>query len=127
MAADPFDALRLALMEDVLPVGIAVVDRVRRGGPRQVVEAFTASSDPLAQLRQEGDAAARAVRESLDQMQPGLGNPVVKVQVRDVPPDPVADPASAPSADPALERQALQEALARMSERLELLERRLGS
>jgi hypothetical protein len=127
MAADPFDALRLALMEDVLPVGIAVVDRVRRGGPRQVVEAFTASSDPLAQLRQEGDAAARAVRESLDQMQPGLGNPVVKVQVRDVPPDPVADPASAPSADPALERQALQEALARMSERLELLERRLGA
>ncbi len=87
MAADPFDALRLSLMEDLLPVGIAVVDRARRGGPRQVVEAFTATDDPLAQLRQEGDAAAKKVRESLDQVQPGLGNPVVKVEVRDVPSD----------------------------------------
>ncbi|MCT0248637.1 hypothetical protein [Synechococcus sp. CS-205] len=120
MAADPFDALRLTLMEDLLPVGIAVVDRARRGGPRQVVEAFTASGDPLSQLRQEGDAAARAVRESLDQVQPGLGNPVVRVEVRDIPPDPPADPAGPE------ELQALQEALARMSERLEQLERRLG-
>ena len=47
MAADPFDALRLSLMEDLLPVGIAVVDRARRGGPRQVVEAFTALFERL--------------------------------------------------------------------------------
>ena len=129
MAADPFDALRLTLMEEILPVGIAMVDRARRGGPRQVVEAFTATEDPLAQLRQEGDAAARAVRESLDQVQPGLGNPVVKVEVRDVPSDFSTDlsgpsPAAASGVD---ERLALQEALARISGRLEDLERRLGA
>lgn len=130
MAADPFDALRLTLMEEILPVGIAMVDRARRGGPRQVVEAFTATDDPLAQLRQEGDAAARAVRESLDQVQPGLGNPVVKVEVRDVPSDFSTDlsgPPPAAAASEADERLALQEALARMSGRLEDLERRLGA
>ncbi|EAQ75769.1 MULTISPECIES: hypothetical protein [unclassified Synechococcus] len=129
MAADPFDALRLSLMEDLLPVGIAVVDRARRGGPRQVVEAFTATDDPLAQLRQEGDAAAKKVRESLDQVQPGLGNPVVKVEVRDVPSGSASDLSGPPPVSPTgpEERRALQEALARVSGRLEELERRLGA
>jgi hypothetical protein len=131
MAADPLDALRLTLMQEVLPVGMAVVERARRGGPREVVEAFTASADPLATLRQEGDGAARAVRESLDQLQPGLGNPVVKVEVRDVPasdgtPGP-ADSGEAPRPDPQSERQALQQALGRISDRLALLEQRLGA
>ena len=48
MAADPFDALRLTLMQDVLPVGLAVADRVRKGGPKEVLAAFDGSSaDPL--------------------------------------------------------------------------------
>ena len=131
--ADPLDTLRLALMQEVLPVGMAVVERARKGGPREVVEAFTASPDPLAQLKQEGDPAARAVRQSLDQIQPGLGNPVMKVEVRDVaqpppwPPQP-GDPAAtgfAEAADPQREREALQATLARISERLALLEHRL--
>ena len=50
MAADPFDALRLTLMQEVLPVGMAVVERARRGGPRDVIEAFTDFSDPLGTL-----------------------------------------------------------------------------
>ncbi len=140
MAADPLDALRLTLMQEVLPVGMAVVERARRGGPRQVVEAFTGTVDPLGQLRQEGDAAARAVRDSLDQLQPGLGNPVVKVEVRDVPASEATShpPASDPEGmaamagvrvnihgDPLSERQALLVALGRISERLTLLERRL--
>lgn len=131
--ADPLDTLRLALMQEVLPVGMAVVERARKGGPREVVEAFTASPDPLAQLKQEGDPAARAVRQSLDQIQPGLGNPVMKVEVRDVAPPPpwspqAGDPAAtgfAEAADPQREREALQTTLARISERLALLEHRL--
>ena len=52
MAADPLDALRLTLMQDVLPVGVAMVDRARRGGPREVLAAFDGSSaDSLGQLR----------------------------------------------------------------------------
>ena len=55
MASDPLDALRLALMQEVLPVGLAVVERARRGGPRDVIDAFSAQADPLEQLRQEGE------------------------------------------------------------------------
>ena len=51
---NPLDQLRLSLMHEVLPVGLAVVERARQGGPSKVVEAFTTgSADPLADLRQE--------------------------------------------------------------------------
>ena len=61
MAADsfnenPLDQLRLSLMQDVLPVGLAVLERARAGGPGRVVEAFTTGSeDPLSDLREEGE------------------------------------------------------------------------
>ncbi|MFM7652193.1 MAG: hypothetical protein ACKO5M_04590 [Vulcanococcus sp.] len=127
MATDPLEALRLALMQDVLPVGMAVVERARRGGPREVVEAFTEASDPLGRLRQEGEPAARELRENLDRLQPGLGNPVMKVQVREmeVQPQPSEAGAGPVVADPLVERRALQEALLRISDRLDLLEQRL--
>ena len=87
MAADsisenPLDQLRLSLMQDVLPVGLAVLERARQGGPGKVVEVFTAGSeDPIAELRQEGEPVARDVREQLDAVSPGLGNPVMPVSV----------------------------------------------
>jgi len=120
MAADPLDSLRLTLMQDVLPVGLAVAERARRGGPRDVIEAFSRSGDPLAQLKDEGETAARQVRDSLDRLQPGLGNPVMKVDVRDV-------PTEAPFAETSAlnDRQELQQALARISGRLTQLEQRL--
>ena len=126
MAADPFDALRLTLMQEVLPVGMAVVERARRGGPRDVIEAFTDSGDPLGTLKQEGDGAARSLRDSLDRLQPGLGNPVVKVSVEemadaDQEPGAVAKPA-APTAD---DRLQLQQTLARVSSDLDELHQRL--
>ena len=125
MAADPFDALRLTLMQDVLPVGLAVAERVRKGGPKEVLAAFDGrSADPLGSLREEGEPAARGVRENLDRLQPGLGNPVLKVEVRDVPADPAAVStrwAEGPAEDP----QELQAALRRIGERLDQLERLL--
>ncbi|MEB3165340.1 MAG: hypothetical protein VKO65_01585 [Cyanobacteriota bacterium] len=138
MATDPLDALRLALMQDVLPVGLAVADRVRRGGPREVLAAFDGTSpDPLGRLRDEGEPTARRVRDGLDRLQPGLGNPVMKVEVRDVPSTPVdvvttdARPDS-PAADSGAaadavrgERQELLTALARIHARLDALERLL--
>jgi hypothetical protein len=136
MAADPLDTLRLTLMQDVLPVGLAVVERARKGGPREVLAAF--GGDPTAsldRLRHEGEPAASQVRETLDRFQPGLGNPVVKVEVREgQPPAPAAPSADlegasspgavhSPGADDAKE---LQSALAIISARLDELERRLG-
>ncbi|MEX1316049.1 MAG: hypothetical protein AB1Z22_02845 [Synechococcaceae cyanobacterium] len=122
MAADPFDALRLTLMQDVLPVGMAVVDRARKGGPRQVMAAFDGSSaDPLGQLRQEGEPAASRVRAQLDQVSPGLGNPVMQVEVRDVGEQPpVADAVPDPGDPEELERR-----LAAIAARLQQLEQAL--
>lgn len=118
MAPDPFDALRLTLMQDVLPVGLAIVERARKGGAQQVLAAFDGrSADPLGSLRQEGEPAASQLRQELDRFSPGLGNPVMKVEVHDVATE-VADPQDV------LE---LQQGLARIAERLELLEQRLES
>ena len=132
MASDPLETLRLTLMQDVLPVGMAVVERARRGGPREVAEAFTAQEDPLERLRQEGDAAARELRDSLDRLQPGLGNPVMRVQVRDLADMPVGAEPEAPvspadqAAADAADRLELQSTLARIGERLALLEQHLN-
>ena len=123
----PFDSLRLALMQDVLPVGLALVERVRAGGPAKVVESFTSgASDPLAELRDEGEPAAKGVRERLDQVSPGLGNPVMPVQVAVEEPSAevvdVLEEGSAPEQD---EEQQLGEVLERITQRLQALEAQL--
>ena len=144
MATDPFDALRLTLMQDVLPVGLAVVDRARRGGAAEVMAAFDGSaSDPLGRLRQEGEPAASQLRDNLDRLQPGLGNPVVKVDVRDVDAETAArarasgSPAASPAVgavtgspsgavdDDGAALAELRRTLALIEQRLSLLERRL--
>lgn len=123
MATDPFDALRLTLMQDVLPVGLAVVERARKGGAQEVMAAFDGrSADPLGTLRQEGEPAASELRQGLDRVSPGLGNPVMKVEVHDV----AAEAADTRAADPQ-DAVELQQGLARIAERLEQLEQRLGS
>ncbi len=58
-----------------------MVERVKEGGASKVVEAFTSARDPLQELRKEGEVAAKSVRERLDQVSPGLGNPVIPVKV----------------------------------------------
>ena len=123
MATDPFDALRLTLMQDVLPVGLAVVERARKGGAQEVMAAFDGrSADPLGTLRQEGEPAASQVRQGLDRVSPGLGNPVMKVDVHEMAHPEAGD---VPGADP-LDALALQQGLALIAGRLELLEQRLG-
>ena len=123
MAADsnsdnPLDQLRLSLMQDVLPVGLAVLERARKGGPGKVVEVFTAGSeDPIADLRQEGEPVARDVREQLDAVSPGLGNPVMPVSVS------VEEPAAVEERQDDLDE--LLPTLRRIEERLEELRRRL--
>ena len=123
MAADsnsdnPLDQLRLSLMQDLLPVGLAVLERARQGGPGKVVEVFTTGSeDPIADLRQEGEPVARDVREQLDAVSPGLGNPVMPVSVS------VEDPVTVEERQDAPDD--LLPTLRRIEERLEELRRRL--
>ena len=81
MGDDSFNRLRLSLMQDFLPVSFAMMERIRQGGPGKVVEAFNASQDFLDELREEGEPAAKDFRDRLDQVSPGLGNPVMEVSV----------------------------------------------
>lgn len=115
--SQPLDELRLALMQDVLPMGLAFVDRVRSDGPARAVESLAQADDLLEDLRREGEPAARVLRERLDQISPGLGNPVMSVQVQvDEPVEPLESPAL--TNDP----QELQEVLARIETRLQRLD-----
>lgn len=114
----PLDAVRLTLMQDVLPMGLALVDRVRRRGAAGLVETFTTSEDPLQDLRNEGEPGARQLRDRLDQVSPGLGNPVMQVSVE-------VDPAAPePAAD---ERAELQQVLSRIDAQLVQLRQLMAS
>ncbi len=73
---------RLAFMQEVLPVGAAIVERVRKGGLPKFIEFFSSAKDPLSDLRKEGESSASSLREQLDDINPGLGNPVMEVQVK---------------------------------------------
>ena len=122
-ADNPLDQLRLSLMQEVLPVGLAMFERARDGGPARVAEAFTAGSqDPIADLREEGEPAAKNLRDQLDQVSPGLGNPVVPVTVSVEEPEAVeVDAGSADQPSAADERAELLDTLHRIESRLNLL------
>ena len=114
---NPLEQLRVSLRQDVWPVGLAVLERARRGGPGKVAEVFTGGSDdPIADLRQEGEPVARGVREQLDAVSPGLGNPVMSVSVSVEDPAPVEETTVS-------ERDALMQALRRIEGRLDDLRR----
>jgi len=127
MAADPLDKLRLRLMQDLLPVGVAVVERARKGGLKDVVAGFSAAevgTDPLSRLRQEGEPLASQLRDGLDRVSPGLGNPVMKVDVRVEQTPPEAAPHE-PHLQALPDEAALQARLQAMEQRLGQLEARL--
>ena len=72
---DNFENFRLLLMQDLLPVSVAIFDRARTGGASKVIDVFTSSEDPLQELRTEGGAGANSIRDQLDEVLPGLGHP----------------------------------------------------
>ncbi len=123
--SQPLDSLRLTLMQDVLPVGLAFVDRVRTDGAAKAVESVAKGENPLGDLRKQGEPAAREVRDRLDQISPGLGNPVMTVQVEVNEPDPAAeviDAATQASPEQDMSPKQLQEVLGRIEARLKRLD-----
>ena len=116
--SQPLDSLRLALMQEVLPMGLAFVDRVRTDGPAKAVQSVASGDDPLGDLREQGEAAAREVRERLDQISPGLGNPVMSVQVEVDEPVEALDRLGSDHGD----SSQLQDVLARIDGRLHRLD-----
>jgi len=104
--------IHLAFVEDLLPIGMAIFDRAKKGGAGKVIEGFTASNDPIKTLRAEGSFPAKLVRDKLDKIRPGLGNPVVEVKVDINPEDLVSEDSD----------DTLSETLKRIRDRLDLID-----
>ena len=81
MATNKFDDLRLFLMQEFLPLGIGIYERVKTGGANKLFETFTSSNVPINELRQEGEVYAETIRNQLDEVMPGLGNPIMAVEI----------------------------------------------
>tara|TARA_B100000700_G_C14619399_1_gene657425 strand:- start:242 stop:643 length:402 start_codon:yes stop_codon:yes gene_type:complete len=118
MANNSFDSLRLYLMHDLLPVGMAIIDRTRRGKAKTVVDTFASSKEPFSELRDEGEIAAKYFRERLDEISPGLGNPVEPVNV-------AIENEESMQSEEVPDNESLQKLLKRIDKRLVLLEQYL--
>ena len=86
MAIDPLQNLRLKLMNDALPLGLGVVSRWRDRGTQDLLSQLRQGKTGIEALQRDGEDDARKFRDALDQVAPGLGNPVVKVSVSEVSP-----------------------------------------
>lgn len=111
MANDPLQSLRLQMLNDVLPVGLGAVARLRSARAKDLLNDLLSGQDGVANLRQDGEDDARQLRDLLDQLAPGLGNPVVEVDVE------VQSQPSDPSGQEE-DIQELQERLVLMAERV---------
>jgi len=80
MAKDQLKNLHLMAMQSVLPVGMGIINNAKVGGLKKVLDVLS-SSDPFSEFQVDGESSAKNVRDKIDELIPGLGNPVVSVNV----------------------------------------------
>ena len=80
MAKDQLRDLHLFAMESALPCGMGIINNARTGGLQKIMNVFQ-SKDPFSEFQVDGETSAKAVRDKIDQLIPGLGHPVVSVDV----------------------------------------------
>ena len=80
MAKDHLRDLHLFTMESALPLGMGIINNARAGGLQKIMNVFK-SKDPFSELQVDGETSAKIVRDKIDQLIPGLGYPVVSVDV----------------------------------------------
>ena len=80
MAKDQMRDLHLFAMECALPFGMGIISNAKSGGLKKIMDVFK-SKDPFLEIQVDGEIDAKKVRDKLDQFIPGLGNPVVSVDV----------------------------------------------
>ena len=80
MANDQLKDLHLFVMQSCLPIGMGIYKNAKAGGFKKVVDILS-SKDPISGLQIDGETDAKNVRDKIDQLIPGLGNPVVSVDV----------------------------------------------
>ena len=80
MANDKFKNLHLSIMQSILPLGMGVLHNAKTGGMKKVIDVFN-SKDPVSELQVDGERSSKILRDKIDEWIPGLGNPVVAVDV----------------------------------------------
>ena len=80
MAKDQLRDLHLFAMESALPFGIGIINNARTGGLQKIMNVFK-SKDPFSEFQVDGETSAKRVRDKIDQLIPGLGHPVISVDV----------------------------------------------
>ena len=83
MNENNFQNFRIILMQEYLPIGLAIFKKVKAGNIQNIVNSIKDSNFSLANLRSEGEDMAKNVRDQLDQIQDGLGNPAVSVDFKE--------------------------------------------
>ena len=80
MAKDHLRDLHLFAMESALPFGMGIVNNAKAGGMQKIMDVFK-TKDPFSEFQVDGETSAKKVRDKIDQIFPGLGHPVVSVEV----------------------------------------------
>ena len=80
MAKNQIRDLHLFAMESVLPLGMGIINNAKTGGFKKIIDVFK-SKDPFSEFQVDGETSAKKVRDQIDQLVPGLGHPVVSVDV----------------------------------------------
>ena len=80
MAKDQLRDLHLFAMESALPFGMGIVNKAKNGGFQKIMDVLK-SKDPFLEFQVDGKTSAKTIRDKIDQFFPGLGYPVVSVDV----------------------------------------------
>tara|TARA_Y100001968_G_scaffold310564_1_gene331633 strand:- start:490 stop:864 length:375 start_codon:yes stop_codon:yes gene_type:complete len=80
MAKDQLRDFHLFAMESVLPFGMGIIKNARTGGLQKLMDVCK-SKDPFSDFQADGESSAKKMRDKIDQFIPGLGYPVVSVDV----------------------------------------------
>ena len=80
MAKDQIRDLHLFAVESALPFGMGIINNAKTGGFQKIIDVLK-SKDPYSEFQVDGKTSAKTVRDKIDQLIPGLGHPVVSVDV----------------------------------------------
>ena len=80
MAKDQLRDLHLFAMESALPIGMGIINNANKGGFQKIMDVLK-SKDPFLEFQADGKTSAKTLRDKIDQLIPGLGYPVVSVDV----------------------------------------------
>tara|TARA_Y100001968_G_scaffold215932_1_gene198657 strand:- start:418 stop:795 length:378 start_codon:yes stop_codon:yes gene_type:complete len=80
MSKEQLRDFHLFAMETALPFGMGIIKNAKTGGFKKIMDVFK-SNDPFSEFQVDGETSAKKVRDNIDQVIPGLGYPVVSVDV----------------------------------------------